>query len=457
MTEQKSTYAQRDIGSYLHPYTNLSTHAEVGPLIITDGKGIYVSDEAGHEYIEGMAGLWCTSLGFGEQELVEAAIAQMRRLPTYHSFRSRSTLPGIDLAERLLAVAPVPMSKAFFANSGSEANDTAVKLIWYYNAGLGRPEKRKMIGRHYGYHGVTIAATSLTGVPRNHTDFNVPLPGFVHTDMPHHYRHARPGESEEDFATRLAANLEALILAEGPQTVAAFFAEPVMGAGGVILPPRTYFEKVQAVLRRHDVLFVADEVICGFGRTGNMWGTQTYKLHPDIVTCAKGLSSAYLPISAVMISEQIYQGLVQQSRKHGVFAHGFTYTGHPVCSAVALKTLEIMQKRDIVGHVRQVAPALQGAVQALGQHPLVGHARGIGLIAALELMADKGARKAFPPENKVGEYCMDRAQAHGLLIRSIGDTIAICPPLIITAEQIGTMMERLSAALDDTLAWVRKG
>ncbi|MBV8914276.1 MAG: aminotransferase class III-fold pyridoxal phosphate-dependent enzyme, partial [Acetobacteraceae bacterium] len=292
--------AARDIAHVLHPYTDLKAHQEQGPMIITRGEGVRVYDDAGKDYIESIAGLWCASLGFSNERLAKAAYEQMRKLPFYHAFTAKSHEPMIDLSEKLLSVAPVPMSKAFFANSGSEANDQAIKMVWYYNNALGRTAKKKIVGRIKGYHGITIGAGSITGLPNNHRSFDIPLPGFIHTMTPHYYHGAQEGESEEAFATRCAEELEKLILAEGPDTVAAMFAEPVMGAGGVIVPPRTYFEKIQAVLRKYDVLLVADEVICGFGRTGNYWGSQTFGLEPDLLTCAKALSSSYLPISAVM-------------------------------------------------------------------------------------------------------------------------------------------------------------
>ena len=293
----------------------------------------------------------------------------MRKLPFYHAFTHKAHDPGIDLAEALIKIAPVPMSKVFFTNSGSEANDTVVKLVWYYNNALGRPHKKKIIARQKGYHGVTVASASLTGLPHLHRDFDLPIAGILHTDCPHFYRYGEEGETEEDFATRLADQLEQLILAEGPDTIAAFIAEPVMGAGGVIVPPATYFDKIQPVLKRYDILFIADEVICGFGRTGSMFGTQTYNLQPDIITVAKALSSAYLPIAAVMISEPIYQAMVRQSEKIGTFGHGYTYSGHPVCAAVALETLKIYEERDIVGHVRTVAPHLQDGLRRFNEPP----------------------------------------------------------------------------------------
>ena len=426
-------------------------------MIITRGQGIFVYDEQGKEYLEGMAGLWCTALGFGEEELVKAATDQMRRLPYYHQFGSKAHDVGIRLADRLKAMAPVPMSKVFFANSGSEANDTVVKLVWYFNNALERPKKKKIIARMQAYHGVTIASASMTGLPLNHRDFDLPITGILHTDSPHYYRFAQPGESEEAFSTRLAKSLDDLIQREGPDTVAAFIAEPVMGAGGVIVPPATYFTKIQAVLKKHDVLLVADEVICGFHRTGNTWGSQTYDLKPDLLVCAKQLSSGYLPIAAVMVSENFYQTLTAQSRKIGVFAHGFTYSGHPVAAAVAERTLQLYEERKIGAHVNRVAPRLQQGLRALADHPLVGNVRGVGLIGALELISDKATRKPFDPAQKVGFYAMERCQEHGLIVRALVDSLAVCPPLIITEPQIDELLRRLKAGLDDTLAWVRKG
>ena len=456
MNDRANSARARDIAYYLHPYTNLKVHEKEGPLVITKGKGIYVYDENGKAYIEGLAGLWCTALGFDEERLVEAAMAEMRKLPYYHSFSHMSHDVGIDLAEKLVQMAPVPMSKVFFTNSGSEANDTAVKLVWYYNNALDRPRKKKIISRIKAYHGVTVASASLTGLPNNHRSFDLPIANILHTDCPHHYRFAEPGESEEAFATRMAENLEKMILEEGPETVAAFIAEPVMGAGGVFVPPPTYFEKVQAVLKKHDVLFIVDEVICGFGRTGNLWGCETFNLEPDIMTIAKALTSAYLPLGAVLISEPIYQALVKESEKIGIFGHGYTYTGHPVCAAVALETLKIYQERDIVGHVRRVAPRLQDGLRRLADHPLVGEVRGIGLIAAVELVKDKATKESFDPAGAVGLYLGKQAQKHGLIVRALGDIIAFSPPLIMTGEEIDEMLARFGKALDDTEAWVRK-
>ncbi len=456
MSIRVNSPAARDIANVLHPYTNLAVHEEKGPLIIENGKGVYVYDDTGKEYIEGLAGLWCTALGFGVEELVETAAEQMRKLPYYHTFAHKSTNPAIDLAERLNEMVPIEGGRVFFANSGSEANDSLIKMVWYYNNSRGKPEKKKIVSRQRAYHGITLVASSLTGLPNNHRSFDVPFERFIHTDCPHHYRGAEDGETEEEFADRLAANLDKLIVDEGPDTVAAFIAEPVMGAGGVLVPPATYFEKIQAVLAKHDVLFLDDEVICGFGRTGNDFGCQTFGIEPDTMTVAKALSSAYLPISAVIISEEIYQGVKEESNRIGVFGHGFTYSGHPVAAAVANKNLELLAERNVFQHAAAVGPRMQSGLKALGDHPLVGEARGIGLIGALELVADKTSKRSFDPAQGVGPYLADRAADHGLIVRAMGDNIGLCPPLVISESEIDEMIARLGKALDETEAHVAK-
>ena len=440
--------ASRDIATLLHPYTNLKAHQSKGPLIITHGRGVNVYDDQGKEYIEGLAGLWCVSLGFSEPRLVEAARRQMETLPYYHAFASKSHGPAIDLAERILDLLPDTMSKVFFNNSGSEANDTAIKLVWYYNNAVGRPHKKKIVSRIKAYHGVTIVSASLTGLPNNHRDFDLPVAGILHTGCPHHYRFARPGESEEAFASRLAEELDALIEKEGPDTVAAFIAEPVMGAGGVLVPPRTYFDKIQPVLKKHDVLLIADEVICGFGRLGTMFGLESFDIKPDMVVMAKQLTSGYQPMSATVISDTIYDALVRQSEKIGVFAHGFTYSGHPVAAAVAVETLKIYEERRILDHIQSVMPRFQERLRQLGGHSLVGEARGMGLIGAVELVQDKSSKKPFEAAVMAGALAAELAQENGLIVRAAGDALAICPPLIIETKQIDQLFDRLAATLD---------
>jgi len=445
-----TTSRGRDVAYQLHPFTNLGRHESEGPLVISRGKGVYVYDEAGNEYLEALAGLWCTGLGFGEPRLAEAAFRQLNRLPYYHQFGGKANDVAITLAERLIKLMPLPMSKVFFNNSGSEANESAVKLVWYYNNARGRHRKKKIISRQRGYHGTTMVAASLTGLAASHRDFDLPIPQVRHTDCPYHYRFAHPEEREEQFASRLAENLDQQIQREDPDTVAAFIAEPVMGAGGVIVPPATYFEKIQAVLRKHDVLLIADEVICGFGRTGRMFGTETFAMKPDIMTMAKAITSGYLPLSATVISEDIYRACVGQSEKHGVFAHGYTYTGHPAACAVALEVLDIYEERDLLSHVRRVGPMLQDGVRKLAGHPLVGDVRGVGLVAGMELVPDKPGRGTFDPPGTAGALFVARAQAHGLIVRNLQDTVALCPPLIISEGEIDELFRKFGKALDET-------
>ena len=451
-----SNLGVRDIETLIHPYTNLAALRETGPLVLERGQGVFVYDSEGKAYIEGMAGLWCTALGYGNEELVEAAAAQMRKLPFAHLFTGRSHDPAIELAERIKEIAPVPTSKVFFCSSGSEANDTQVKLVWYMNNALGRPAKKKIISRLKAYHGVTVAAASLTGLPANHRDFDLPIAGILHAGCPHHYRFAHDGESEEEFAARLATELEALILREGPDTVAAFIAEPVMGAGGVIVPPRNYFPEIMAVCRKYDLYMISDEVICGFGRLGTMFGCDMLDFAPDSITIAKALTSAYLPLAGLTVPETMFQAMMEESRKIGIFGHGFTYSGHPVAAAVALKALDIYARERIAEQAARKAPQFQSRLSQLGEHPLVGEARGLGLVGAVELVADKGTKRSFDPVSGVGTRAVRFAEQEGLLVRFLmGDVISLCPPLIITPAEIDEMFDRLRRALDRTLDWVK--
>lgn len=451
MNARSNSNSMNDVASLIHPYTNLARHPEVGPVIMTHGDGIYVEDDQGRRYIEGMSGLWSTSLGFSERRLIDAAMRQFEKLPYYHLFNHRSVEPAIELAEKLLSIVPEGLGKVLFANSGSEANDQAIKLVWYYNNARGRPQKKKIISRWRGYHGVTVASGSLTGLPANHADFDLPIANILHTDAPSHYHGAQPGESVADFTKRLVSNLEELILREGPDTVAAFIAEPVCGSGGVIVPPEGYYAAVQALLRKHDIMFIADEVICGFGRTGNMFGCETYDIKPDIMTVAKALSSSYLPISATIVSDEIHAAMMDQSSKIGVFAHGVTYSGHPVCAAVALETLNIYEERDIVGHVQQVSKRFLQRLNALAERPNVGEARGVGLIGAIELVSDKETKTPYAPSLDIGPKIQAKAMENGVIVRSLREAIAFCPPLIITEQQIDQMFDGVEKALDEVI------
>ena len=455
MTTTLSPAARRDIAHHLHPYTQLRQLEREGPLVIVRGDGVHVVDEHGRRYIEGMAGLWCASLGFSEQRLADAAARQMKTLPYYHTFSGKVPGPVTELVEQLTTRwAPMPDARVLFANSGSESNDTAFKLVRYYNNARGRPAKKKIIARVKGYHGVTAAAASMSGIPMMHQHFDLPLPGIVRVGCPHHYQYAQAGESEAAFVERLARELEEAIQREGPDTVAAFIAEPVQGAGGVVIPPAGYYERVQAILKRHDILFIADEVITGFGRLGQPFGCQVFGIQPDLVTVAKQLTSAYVPMSALYVSDAIYQVVADASAGVGSFGHGYTYSGHPLACAVALETLRIYDSDDIVGHVRRVAPRLKQGLQRFEGHPIVGHVRSLGLIGAIELAEDPAQRKPFDPKRGVGAYFVRRAQEHGLITRSLGgDIIAFSPPLVITEAEIDAMLECAGRALADTLAW----
>ena len=453
-TSSGNSPASRDIAFHLHPYTNPSMLRETGPHIMTRGDGVFVHDENGQKFYEGMSGLWCTSLGFSEPELVEAAISQLRTLPFYHSFAGKTVNPAIDLAETLIKSAPPAgrksqMSKVYFAASGSEANDTAMKMVWYYHAARGAPEKRKIISRKRGYHGVTIAAASMTALPYAQDGFGLPLDFVKHTTTPDYYNGAHEGESEADFVARCATELEALILAEGPDKVGALFAEPVMGAGGVIIPPAGYFAAIRAVLHKYDVLLVADEVICGFGRTGNMWGSETMDVQPDMLTCAKALSSAYLPISAVMLSDHVYGPLAKHAEQLGIFGHGYTYSAHPVCAAVALRAQQLIAERDIIGHVRRIAPVFAARVDKFDRFDFIGNVRAIGLIGAMEFCADSISREKFDPANKIAAKAVAKIQEHGVILRALpGDIVGFCPPLIISEGELHDMFDRVEAAMD---------
>ncbi|WP_126974864.1 aspartate aminotransferase family protein [Frigidibacter oleivorans] len=455
MTSLSNSLAATDIATALHPYTDARMLEEKGPMIIARGDGIHVWDQAGKQYIEGLAGLWSVALGFGEQRLVEAATRQMRELPFYHTFAAKAHEPSIRLSEKLVEITPDPMTRVFYTNSGSEANDTVVKMVWYYNNARGLPQKKKFLARTKGYHGVTVAAASLTGLPNNHRDFDLPAIPVIHLTCPHFYRFGGPGETEAEFTARLLAELEAVIEREGADTIAAFIGEPLMGAGGVMVPPAGYWQGVEAICRKHDILLVADEVITGFGRTGQRFGCETFGFTPDIMSLSKQITSSYMPLAAVMFSEAIYDVIADNSHKIGTFGHGYTASGHPVATAVALENLKIMEERDLFGAAARLGPRLQDGLRGFAGHPLVGEVRGIGLIAGVELVADKGSRASFAPAGKVTAQAALFGQDEGLIFRAIGETLALCPPLIVTESDIDEIVARMGRALDRTLDWVR--
>lgn len=438
----------------IYPTTNF---ASVETLNIVRGDGVYVYDNQGKQYLEGMSGLWCASLGFNNAELIEAAKTQMETIAYAHMFGGKTHEPGMKLADKLSSMVPVDNARVFMGSSGSDANDTQIKLLRYYFAAIGKPEKRKIIARERSYHGVTVGAACLTGLPINQTNFDLPIEamGVLRTDAPHYYRGKKDGETEAQFVDRIVANLAALIEREGAHTIAAFIAEPITGASGVIVPPVGYYDKVQALLKQNDILFIADEVITGFGRTGNDFGVTTMGIKPDMMSFAKQLSSAYVPISASVIRGDMYDAMVEPCSKLGVFGHGYTYSGHPVACAVALKTLEIYERDNMFAKAAETGAYLQSRLQEFADHPLVGEVRGAGMIAAVELVANKETGEAFK-DGKVGYFAANACQEHGLISRPVaGSSLALCPPLITTRAQIDEIVEKMGKALNDTLAFVK--
>jgi 4-aminobutyrate--pyruvate transaminase len=432
-----TTLRDADLAHAFHPQTNLAAHANASPFVIARGDGIWLEDDKGARYLDAMAGLWCAGLGYSETRLAEAARRQLDALPYGHSFAGRAHEPGIRLAEELAAILPDGLSRIFFASSGSEANDTAVKLAWYHWVARGEETRTTILARRRAYHGVTIASASLTGLPMMHGGFHLPRPFVHHLTAPHHVQQALEGETEAQFTARLAAELEETIEQLGAETIAAFIAEPVIGAGGVILPPEGYFAAIQPILRHHGILLIVDEVITGFGRLGCLWGSQHYGIRPDILTCAKMLTSGYQPLSAVCVSDEVYDPIAAESGRRGGFGHGFTYSGHPVACAVAREVLAIYAERDILGHVATVAPQFQRRLAQLGQNPRVRQARGLGLIGGLEMREGPDAARLEAA-----------ARAQGLLVRAVGgDTVALCPPLIVQESEIGLLFDRLACAL----------
>ena len=443
------------MSSIIYPVTNL---AAVEQLNIVSGKGVYVYDDAGNQYLEGLSGLWCSALGYGNEELIAAINSQLKTLSYSHLFGGRTHPVVIELADKLAAMLPVPDARIFFSNSGSEANDSHIKMLRYYSNAIGKPQKKKIIALDRGYHGVTVASASLTGLPVMHSHFDLPVEalGILRADCPHYFRGKVGDESEDEFVSRLLKSLEKLIFEEGAETIAAFIAEPLMGAGGVIVPPEGYLPKVQALLKEHDIFLWADEVICGFGRTGNDFGSTTMGIKPDLMSLAKQLSSAYVPISAAVVPGEMYEAMAQQSADVGMFGHGYTYTGHPVACAAALKALEIYERDDLFARAAKMGAHMQSRLQEYAGHELVGEVRGKGLIGAIELVANKETGQAFS-DGQVGAFAQRACQDAGLLLRVVsGSCVAFCPPLIIEENQIDEMVEKFGTALAATLEYAKK-
>jgi 4-aminobutyrate--pyruvate transaminase len=451
-----SALPNRRAPTLLLGFINLSESREREPLVITHGQGVFVYDDKGKDYIEGVSSFYCTSLGFSEEALIEAAVKQMREIPFYVSAIHR-TLPVVErLAERLSAMAPMANAKVAFATTGSEANDALVKFLWFHNNAVGKPKRKKVIARLGSYHGGTIATASLTGWTKYHAGFDLPIQGFLHTAQPDYYNLAEAGESEEEFATRMVAELKSLIEREDPQTIGAFLAEPVSVSAGLAVPPRTYWEKITALLKDYEIPFFDDEVVTGFCRTGEMFGFETFALAPECLTVAKGLSSAYQPISAVVMSEAFYEGLEAGSEEAGMFCHAGTYHGHPVAAAVALRVLELIEERNLLAYVQGIIPHFQKALMKFADHPLVGDCRTLGLMGAVELVLDKETKEKCQPAGALTSHFGERCQANGLFVRATGDSAVLAPPLIIKTDEIDELFRRFGLALDETLDWAGK-
>lgn len=445
--------AEMDRASMLHPFTPIKDFADgkLGSRIVAEGQGCRIRDHAGKEYIDAFGGLYCVNVGYGRTEIAAAIAEQAKRLPYFHAYGGHSNEPAIRLSDRLLRMAPGPMSKVYFGLSGSDANEVQVKLVWYYNNILGRPQKKKLIARQRGYHGGTIMSGSLTGLPAYHKAFDLPLSFVKHTTAPYYYWGAEPGETESDFSRRCAADLEALILAEGPDTVAAFFGEPLLGTGGIVPPPANYWAEISAVLKKYDVLLIADEVVCGFGRLGTPFGCHLYDIQPDMVTVAKGLTSAYLPLSAAMVSQEMFQVLSEKSVELGPFGHGYTYSAHPTCAAAAMANLDIIEREGLVDNARVVGTYFKERLDAtFGDHPLVGDVRGVGMLGVIEFVADKAKKVRLDPNLKVGPRISNAAAEHGLIARAMpnGDMLGFAPPLSVTRADVDAIVERAKRAVD---------
>jgi 4-aminobutyrate--pyruvate transaminase len=452
-----SKIAAADREFLVRGFSRLSDRHLHDPMVIDRGEGVWVWDEHGKPYIEAVAGMWCATFGFGEEELIEAAIKQLRKLPYYHTLTNKTVGPAAELAAKLAEIVPIRDAKIHFTVTGSEANDFLIKFIRYRNNAVGDTQRKKIIARTNAYHGATLGSASLTGIPSMHRLFDLPLPGILHTSDPHYYRGGRAGETSNEFGERMANELDELIQREGPDTVAGMIAEPVTGGGGVIVPPESYYAAVCGVLDRYGIPFFADEVITGFGRTGNWFGVQSLGIDADTMTLGKGLSAAYQPIAALVVSADIYEGIEKGSDEVGTFAHGATYSGHPVAAAVALRTIELIEERDIIGHVKAVAPQFETRLRALAGHPLIGDVRAIGLMGALELVRDKATKQRFEPVGRAAAVVQAAAQERGVIVRAMGvaDSIGFAPPLIINEAEIDEMFDRFALGLDDAAAELR--
>ncbi|WP_234686137.1 aminotransferase [Bradyrhizobium monzae] len=446
MTDIK-TIASLDRASVLHPFTQLkefATGKSGDPTIVSGGKGIRIEDALGRSYIDGFAGLYCVNIGYGRNEVAEAIARQAYKLAYYHTYAAHTTDELATLSDRLIRMAPGKPSKVFFGLSGSDANETQAKLVWYYNNLRGQPKKKKIISRERGYHGCSVISGSMTGMSFYHDHMDLPFPGILHTGAPHHYWGAEPGETEELFSRRRAAELEQLIVREGPETIGAFIAEPVLGTGGITPPPTGYWREIQAVLRRYDVLLIADEVICGFGRTGANFGSTLYGIEPDLITVAKGLTSGYMPLSGAIVGEKVYSVMEEAADRVGAFSHGYTYSGHPIAAAAANAVLDIVEKERLSDRARIVGSHFNRRLkERFAQLEIVGEVRGVGLLGAVEFVADRQTKRRFDPELKVGARISKAARERGLIARAMphGDILGFAPPLVVSETEIDEIVD----------------
>ena len=447
-------YRARDAAHHMHPFTDTGELNREGARVITSARGVWLTDSEGKQYLDGMAGLWCSQVGHGREEIVEAVEKQMRELDYYNTFFKTTHPPVVELADKLASIAPDNFNRVFFCSSGSEANDTVFRMVRTYWDLMGKPEKKAIIGRWNGYHGSTLAGTSLGGMTAMHGQGDLPVPGVHHIAQPYWFGEGAAMDPAE-FGIWAARELERKIDELGEGAVAAFIAEPIQGAGGVIIPPDTYWPEIMRICRERDILLVADEVICGFGRLGRWFGSQYYGIEPDLMPIAKGVSSGYLPIGGVMVSDRVADAFID---KGGEFFHGYTYSGHPACCAAALANLEIMQREKLVERVADdIGPYLQKKWIALGEHPLVGEARMVGLVGALELVPDKGAPATrFAPVGEVGTIARDISFGNGLVMRAVRDSMIISPPLVLTHEEADELVLRAERTLDETYSALKK-
>lgn len=450
--EQTADWQSANAQHHFHPFSDNGAMRAEGARVITRAEGCHLWDSNGKQYLDAFAGLWCVNLGYGRQELIDAATRQMQELPYYNLFFKTTTMPVIELAREIAEITPAHMNQVFFTGSGSEANDTVFRMVRRYWDVKGEPQRKVIIGRRNGYHGSTVAGASLGGMKGMHKQGDLPIPGVEHVDQPYWFGeggHLTPDE----FGLQAARSLEEKILALGADKVAAFIAEPIQGAGGIIIPPASYWPEIKRIVKQYGILLVVDEVICGFGRTGEWFGSDYYDLKPDLMPIAKGLSSGYLPIGGVVMADHFANTLAADG---GDFNHGFTYSGHPVCAAVALENIRILRREGIITRVKEdIGPKFQQALHTLADHPLVGEVRGVGMLGAIELVSNKETRERFPNEGNTGTVCRDLALQEGLVLRATGDTMLMSPPLILNEQHVDELITKTKSALDKTLHTIR--